>query len=51
MGLKDYAKNFFTNLDQPGMDARQKWTKFARNRFQATVLMKGCCGHPGDPGC
>jgi hypothetical protein len=22
-----------------------------RNRWRALVLLKGCCGHPGEPGC
>lgn len=49
--LRDYAENFFTNLDQPGMPAKEKWSKLVKNRFKANVLMKGCCGHPGEPGC
>jgi hypothetical protein len=49
--LQQYVRTFFSNLDQPGMPAREKWTKFARNRFKATVLLRGCCGHPGEPGC
>jgi hypothetical protein len=49
--LGRYVRTFFTNLDQPGMPATEKWSKFARNRFKATVLLRGCCGHPGEPGC
>lgn len=49
--LRGYAANVFTNLDQPGMPAGEKWSKFVRNRFRAMVLLKGCCGHPGEPGC
>lgn len=49
--LGDRVRDFFTNWDQPGMPAGEKWAKLFRNRFQATVLMKGCCGHPGEPGC
>lgn len=50
-GLRDYARDFFTNLDQPDMPLAEKWSKFARNRFHATILMKGCCGNDGEPGC
>jgi hypothetical protein len=50
-GLKDHIANVFTNLDQPGMPAGEKWSKFVRNRFRAMVLLKGCCGRPGEPGC
>lgn len=46
-----YVRNFFTNLDQPDMPAAEKWGKFVRNRFRAYALLKGCCGHPGEPGC
>jgi hypothetical protein len=42
---------FFTNLNQPGMPAGEKWAKFVRNRVRSVVTMKGCCGHPGEPGC
>jgi hypothetical protein len=38
-------------MKQPGMPARLKWAKFVRNRFRAMVLMKGCCGNHGEPGC
>lgn len=49
--LGDYARDFFTNLDQPDMSFGDKWSKFVRNRFKATVLMEGCCGNHGEPGC
>jgi hypothetical protein len=42
---------FFTNLNQPGMPAGVKWAKFVRNRIRSVVTLKGCCGHPGEPGC
>ena len=51
MRVRDYARVFFSNLDQPGMPGREKWSKFIKNRFRAFVLLKGCCGHPGEPGC
>lgn len=50
-GPGDYIRSFFTNLDQPDMSSKEKWSKFVRNRFRASVQMKGCCGHPGEPGC
>lgn len=48
---KRYVTGFFSNLDQPDMSAREKWSKFAKNRYRATVLAKGCCGNHGEPGC
>ena len=44
-----FVRNFFTNLDQPGMSAREKWSKFVRNRTKASL--NGCCGNHGEPGC
>jgi hypothetical protein len=49
--LGGFVRTFFTNLDQPGMAARTKWAKLVRNRTRAIVTLKGCCGHPGEPGC
>jgi hypothetical protein len=49
--LGEYVRTFFTNLDQPGMPATEKWAKLVRNRIRAFTVGKGCCGHPGEPGC
>lgn len=42
--------DFLTNWDQD-MPLQEKILKTVRNRFHATVLMKGCCGNHGEPGC
>ncbi len=49
--LRTYARSFLANLDQPGMPAREKYTKLVRNRLKAFTVGRGCCGHPGEPGC
>jgi hypothetical protein len=49
--LRRRIEGFFTNFDQPDMSTGEKWSKLARNRFKATVLMQGCCGNHGEPGC
>jgi hypothetical protein len=48
---REHVHGFFANLRQPDMPRREYLAKFLRNRFRATVLLKGCCGHPGEPGC
>jgi hypothetical protein len=49
--LRHRLSDLFTNLDQPDMPASEKWSKFVRNRWRAMVMLQGCCGHPGEPGC
>ena len=48
--IKRYIDDFFTNWDQD-MPLAEKIGKTLRNRYRATVLMKGCCGNHGEPGC
>lgn len=49
--LRAHVRAFFTNwrrYDAPF------WTKLwltLRNRARSVVTLKGCCGHPGQPGC
>lgn len=42
---------FFTNWRTHEGPLLTKLRLFSRNRFRAIVLLKGCCGHPGEPGC
>ena len=42
---------FFTNWNEFEGSLPEKLALLARNRFIATGLMRGCCGHPGEPGC
>jgi hypothetical protein len=47
----EYSRNFFTNLDQPGMPWRIRIAKLVRNRIRATFSGRQCCGNHGEPGC
>jgi hypothetical protein len=47
----DYARQFFTNWHQSNASVAKKLRLTARNRFIALGLLRGCCGHPGEPGC
>jgi hypothetical protein len=45
--VRDYGRNW---RDHPG-SLSTKLALAARNRTLATVSLKGCCGHLGEPGC
>ena len=46
------VRDFLANLRQPGMPVRVWVSKFLRNRYRAVAVKpRGCCGHPGEPGC
>ena len=42
---------FFTNWREFEGPVAEKLALALRNRFIATALRRGCCGHPGEPGC
>ena len=42
---------FFTNWREYDGPLSTKVALTLRNRFIAQGLMRGCCGHPGEPGC
>jgi hypothetical protein len=42
---------FFTNWRDYEGPITKKLGLTVRNRFLALGLLKGCCGHPGEPGC
>ena len=42
---------FFTNWSSYEGPLGKKLRLTVRNRFRAVVLLKGCCGHDGEPGC
>lgn len=46
--LRDRTGDFLTNLDA-GPPWPRKAIPLLRNRSRAMV--RGCCGHPGQPGC
>ncbi|HZP90354.1 MAG TPA: hypothetical protein VFC04_05085 [Actinomycetota bacterium] len=45
------ARLLFTNWSSSEEPFGRKLRLALRNRWRATVLLKGCCGHPGEPGC
>ena len=50
-GVGDYARQFFTNWkDYEGPASKKVWLTL-RNRWRSVATLKGCCGHPGEPGC
>lgn len=51
MDGRRYVREFFTNWSTYDGPFLTKMRLFGRNRFRALVLLKGCCGHPGEPGC
>ena len=46
--LRERSRDFLTNLDA-GPPWPRKAIPLLRNRTRA--LARGCCGHPGEPGC
>ena len=49
MSLRRAAGDFFTNWQEYDGPPHEKLRLFLRNRAIASA--KGCCGHPGEPGC
>jgi len=49
--VRDYAARFFTNWRESPAPIGTKLWLTARNRFRSVTRLKGCCGHPGEPGC
>jgi hypothetical protein len=50
-GLGEYVRQFFTNWEESDEPIGRKVKLTARNRLIAAGLMRGCCGHYGEPGC
>jgi hypothetical protein len=50
--IGDYARDFFTNWESYEGPLAEKITLTLKNRAKAYAPpFKGCCGHPGEPGC
>jgi hypothetical protein len=49
--LREHGQAFFTNWSTYDAPFRTKLGLTVRNRWTAVVVMKGCCGHHGQPGC
>ncbi|GIU99991.1 MAG: hypothetical protein KatS3mg014_1607 [Actinomycetota bacterium] len=47
--LRARARDFFTNWRGSDAPLPRKLALTVRNRARA--LARGCCGHPGQPGC
>jgi hypothetical protein len=50
-GVRSYARQFFTNWGDSKDPLAKKLALTFRNRAIAFGSLKGCCGHPGEPGC
>lgn len=44
-------RSFFTNWREYDGSFGRKLQLTMRNRTRAILLLKGCCGHLGEPGC
>jgi len=42
---------FFTNWNEYEGPFGKKLRLTLRNRWLTIATLKGCCGHPGEPGC
>ena len=51
--LADYTRDFFANWEGYDGPLAEKIRLAIRNRTRAYFIppIKGCCGHPGEPGC
>ena len=51
--LADYTRDFLRNWDDYEGSLAEKVRLTVRNRAKAYLVppIKGCCGHPGEPGC
>ena len=49
----DYARDFVKNWNEYEGSLDEKLRLTIRNRTKAYLVppIKGCCGHPGEPGC
>ena len=49
--LRSYIEHFYLNWDTFDAPIVEKLALTAKNRARAFTVGKGCCGHPGEPGC
>jgi len=49
--LRRHAGWFFSNWRASDAPFSTKLWLTLRNRTYAFVTLRGCCGHPGQPGC
>ena len=48
---RDYARDFLDNIRDSEHAPHQTFLLTCKNRARAVGMLKGCCGHPGQPGC
>ncbi len=49
--LSDYVDSYVANWRDFRGPLWEKLALTARNRTRAHTVGRGCCGHPGEPGC
>ena len=51
--IADYTRDFFRNWNDYEGSLAEKVRLTVRNLARAYLVppVKGCCGHPGEPGC
>ena len=50
-GFLKSPQEFFTNWNEYEGPFGKKLRLTLRNRWLTIATLKGCCGHPGEPGC
>jgi hypothetical protein len=48
--LRQHVEDFFTNWSTSDLPVHRKLARTFRNRA-ISLGNRGCCGHPGEPGC
>ena len=49
--LRSYVSDYMANWRSFDGPLVEKMALVARNRAKAYTVGRGCCGHPGEPGC
>ncbi len=49
--LRSHIEHFYLNWSSFDASVGEKLALTAKNRARAFTVGKGCCGHPGEPGC
>lgn len=49
--VRRYVNDYMANWRQSDAPLWEKLALVAKNRAKAYTIGKGCCGHPGQPGC
>ncbi len=49
--MRDHVDSYVANWSGFRGSLWEKLTLTAKNRAKAYTVGRGCCGHPGEPGC